>query len=133
MKISEEIARKDFDRWFESKRLSSTYKSEAFEAIEKQMIEAICDGYMIINEDNTITLKLAWSLSLPSGELTELNFVHRIQTSELVVKTAYAKDNQQKKLTATIAAITGQVGGTILALDQVDYMRAGNIAAYFFV
>ncbi|MDD5013664.1 MAG: hypothetical protein PHW73_01000 [Atribacterota bacterium] len=130
-KISEELATQEFERWFESKKLSSIYRKDEFESVEKQMIQAICDGYLVVNEDCTLTLMLAWPLSKPN-EVTELKFVNRISTGELQVKTAYAKNDQLKKLTATIAVLTGQVGGTIMALDSVDFGRASCIAAYFF-
>ncbi len=130
MKVSEEIARKDFERWFESKKLPETKRKNEYEVLEQELIEAIMDGSLIVNEDNTLTLKLAWPLTSPNA-VESLNFVHRIQTGELQSKTAYAKD-QSGKLIATVAALTGQVGGVIRALDPVDFGRAGAIAAYFF-
>jgi hypothetical protein len=132
-KVTEEIAKQEFERWFNSKKLSASYRKESYEAIEVQMVDAIVDGFIIVNEDNTLTLKLAWPLSNPN-EVNELKFVHRMTTGELQSKTAYVKDlkDQQGKMIATIAALTGQVGGIIRALDSSDYSRAGCIASYFF-
>ena len=129
-KISEDIALQDFERWFDSKKLSGSYRKESYEVIEKQMVEAICDGNLIVNEDFTLTLKLAFPLTAPN-EVNELNFVHRIQTGTLQARTAWAK-TQEQKLLATIAALTGVEGGVIRALDSSDYSRAGAIASYFF-
>jgi hypothetical protein len=132
-KVSEEIAIQDFERWFESKRLPETKRRDEFIGIEKEMIEGICDGSLIVNDDFTITLKLAFPLSEPN-EVSELKFVHRMATGVLQSKTAYVKDpkDQAGKLTATIAALTGQVGGIIRALDPVDFGKAGCVASYFF-
>lgn len=132
-KITEEIAVQEFERWFLSKKLSSSYRKSHYEEIEKQMIDAIMDGYLIVNDDFTLTLKLAWPLTEPN-EVQELKFVHRMQTGVLQSKTAYVKDpkDQQGKLIATVAALTGQVGGIIRALDPVDFGRAGSVASYFF-
>lgn len=132
-KMTEEIAKQEFERWFNSKKLSASYRKESYEAIEAQMVDAIIDGFIIVNDDNTLTLKLAWPLSQPN-EITELKFVHRMTTGELQSKTAYVKDlkDSQGKMIATVAALTGQVGGIIRALDSSDYSRAGCIASYFF-
>jgi hypothetical protein len=130
-KVSEDIALKEFERWFESKKLPQSKRKNEYETIENEMIQAICDGLLVVNEDNTLTLQLVWPLSSPQ-QLTELKFKHRIQTSELQTKTAWAKDSREKKITATIATLTDQVGGIIGALDPVDYDKAACIASYFF-
>jgi len=129
-KVSEKIAREDFERWFESKRLGSSFRSGSYEVIEKQMIDAICDGSIIINEDNTITLKLSWPLTQPN-QIDELIFVHRMQTGAIQARTKIAK-TQEEKLLYTIAALTNNEGGIIRALDPSDFSNAGCVASYFF-
>jgi hypothetical protein len=136
MKIEKSIAIKEFERWFESKKLSSTKRGENDEDMQKvedELICAISDGKLIVEDDNKLTLNLQWPLDLPSGTLDKLTFVHRISAGELQSKTSHVKPKDaQGRITASIAALTGEVGGTIRALSDVDYSTASCIATYFF-
>lgn len=130
-KISREVAINEFERWFESKKLPQTKRGGDMEAVENELIEAICDGRIIITDNFEIKQTLVFPIK--NGELTDLTFVHRIPTGELQAKTAYVKkDDNQGRITATIAALTKEVGGTIRALDTADFSLASCIATYFF-
>lgn len=129
-KVSLKIATEEFERWFESKKLGDSYRKETYETIEKQMIDSICDGSFVINEDNSIKMNLSFPITEPF-QVSELTFVNRIQTGKLQARTKIAK-TQEDKLLFTIAALTDTEGGIIRALDSSDFSKAGAIASYFF-
>jgi hypothetical protein len=130
-KVSREIAIQDFERWFESKKLPQTKRGGDMEAVENEIIEAIVDGRIVVNDDMTLTQVLNFAVN--DGKTDKFNFVHRIPTGVLQAKTAYVKkDDAQGKMTATIAALTNEVGGTIRLLDSSDFSLSSCIAAYFF-
>lgn len=128
-KVNKDVAQKDFDRWFEAKKLPKTRKEGDNEAMVNELLGSVEEGFIILNDDGSVILKLREPLT---GErpLSELNFLPRLTAGELMSKTSYAKSSQDKQI-ATIAALSGEVGGTIRALGTIDMSLAAVISAFY--
>ena len=130
--ISEEIAIQDMERWLKSKRISAK-KREANEDAEKIIIGGIQDGRLIVNENNTITMKLIWPTGENGNGVNTMTFKNRITVSDRnqANKGVKAGDGDGR-VQGTIAVLTDQPIGVIKKLDAgEDYETASAIAVYF--
>lgn len=121
----------EFERWLTSKKISDR-KREANKETEAVLIEAIEDGNLIVNDDNTLILKLIWGTSEGNG-VNELTFKNRLTVGERQSATKGIKaDDGEGRLIGYIAALTDQPVGVIKKLESgEDYERASSIAIYF--
>lgn len=127
--VKKEVAQKEFDQWFENRKLPKTRREGDNEEFVKELVCAIEEGYVVILEDGGVELKLREPIS---GEypVNSLKFKSRITAGELQAKTSYAKDSAGKQI-ATLAALTDEVGGSIRALGSVDYSIAVVISTFY--
>jgi hypothetical protein len=130
-KVNKEVAQAEFDRWFENKKLRSSRREGDAEELMNEIVLAIQDGDIVITDDFEAIQNLKFPITQPV-EITQLKFVARIQTGTLMQKTASVKQgDSQGRSIATIAALTNEVGGTIRALDSVDFALAACISAFY--
>ncbi len=129
--LSNESAVQDFEKWLDSKRIKDR-KRESNKDAEAVLVEAIEDGDLVVNEDNTLTLKLIWGTAEGNG-VNELTFKNRLTVGERQTSTKGIKaDDGEGRLISYIAALTDQPVGVIKKLESgEDYERAGAIATYF--
>lgn len=128
-KVNKEVAQKEFDQWFENRKLPKTRREGDAEELMKELVCAIEEGYLTIHEDGSVELKLREPI-MGEHQVNSLKFKSRITAGELQAKTSYAKDVAGKQI-ATIAALTDEVGGTIRALGTVDYSIAVVISTFY--
>jgi len=130
-KVSEEIAQKEFDDWFEARKLPGTRRKGDAESIVKEMVCAISEGYIVINEDLGVDLILREPLK-NAISLSKLTFKNRITAGELQAKMGQLKaDDSNGRQIAVIAALTDEVGGNIRALGSIDYSICTVISAFY--
>jgi hypothetical protein len=131
--VAREVAEKEFDRWFESKKLPNTRREgKDAESIVNEIVNAIEEGYLVVSDENEMIYSLKFPVGNADKQIDKLTFVNRISAGTLQAKTNYVKsDDQQGRSIATIAALTGEVGGTIRALDSVDFGLAMSITVFY--
>lgn len=130
-KVNRETAISEFQAWLDAKKVSKT-KRESLIEMEEEIIDAIMEGYLQINEDKTITQRLKFPLQT-APETTEIKFAFRINIGVLNIKLKGIKsDDSSGRITAYLTALTEQSKAIIMALDTVDYTIASSIAVYFF-
>lgn len=130
--ISLEQAQKEFQKWADAKRLSEKVIEKHIDDKEA-MVDAIMNGNLILNEDNT--LKQILEFPVKDGQVKELVYKFRITEGELAASTRGIRTDDligQFSL-CYVAALTGQDRGTIRVLDSVDVSLGKHIAAFFSV
>lgn len=132
--IAREIAEKEFMQWFEAKKLPKNLlekNSDDKEAI----VNAIEEGKLVLNEDNTFTQKLSFPVSFGDTSISELTFKFRVQEGELAASMRGIKteDLIGQISICYVSVLTGQNKGIIRALDPSDSYLGKKIAAFFFI
>lgn len=128
-KVNRETAVMELEKWLESKKISQN-KRESLLDVESEIVDAICDGYLHLDEK---TMEWKHTLKFPLENLKELTYAHRINVGKVEVKTRTIKpDDLQGRIRAYISVLTGEPNGIISALDTADSSIAGSIASYFF-
>lgn len=130
MLVTFEQAQEEFKSWAAEKRISDKVIEKHADDAEA-IIDAIQNGVLVLNEDNTLTQKLEFSVK--DGQVKELIYKSRITEGELAASTRGIKTDDligQFSL-CYVAALTGQDRGTIRALDSVDVSLGKHIAAFF--
>jgi hypothetical protein len=132
--IAREIAEKEFMQWFEAKKLPKNLlekNSDDKEAI----VNAIEEGKLVLNEDNTFVQKLSFPVSFGDTSINELTFKFRVQEGELAASMRGIKteDLIGQISICYVAVLTGQNKGIIRALDPSDSYLGKKIAAFFFI
>jgi len=131
-KVSFEVAQNDFNKWAEARRIGEK-KREGNLGSEETILEAITDGDLVINEDNTMELKLVWPIIGDGDGVKSLDFKFRLTAGERqeAMKGISANDGEGR-LIGLIAQLTNQPKGIIKKLESApDFDRATSIAVYF--
>lgn len=132
--IAREIAEDEFMQWFEAKKLPKNLlekNSDDKEAI----VNAIEDGRLVLNEDNTLVQKLSFPVSIGDTSINELTFKFRVQEGELAaaMRGIKTEDIIGQIAICYVSVLTGQNKGIIRALDPSDSYLGKKIAAFFFI
>lgn len=128
--IDIETATSDINRWLDHKKISERKRANLNDNIQS-LVDAICDGRLIVNAENELQQKLV----LPFGDekkVDELKYKSRI-TIGLVqdyMKNVKAGD-ADGRITAYVAALTGFPPASIKKMDTEDYSIAQAIAIFF--
>ena len=96
--------------------------------------EAISFGFVVINEDGSITQKLVEPIMNQGGgvALAELSYKARIEPSVMNAKVSAAKPaGPDEKIMTYAVAYTGQVSAMINKLDQTDRNTCDAISLFF--
>ena len=132
-KVDLKTASDEVDKWLDYKRLNDKKRESRKEQIET-LLDAIADGNLILNEDNTITYKLAFPIEDQNGSpaLTELKFKPRIASGDVDNYLKGIKPSDADgRLRAYISCLTGVSSGLIKKLDTVDTDVPQAIALFF--
>lgn len=124
-----ELAKEEFDKWAESKKLSAKMIEKHNDDAEA-IIDAIQEGNLILNEeDYSFTQKLLF----PKGEISELKFPNRINEGVLGAATKGIKSDDLigQMSICYVSALTGKDRGTIRSLDSTDLALGKHIASFF--
>jgi len=132
--MTRELAQTEFNKWFDTKNLAQKLHEKNADD-EEAIIDAIIAGDLILNDDFSFTQKLKFPVQMNETEkLDELKYAYRISDG---IMSAAIKGNDAKDMMgiaqSVISALTGQVKGTIKALDTVDSGLGKHIAAFFLI
>lgn len=127
--LSEELARKEVDKWLDFRKVSDEKRSILVGSITN-LVLGLMTGDLILNEDFSLTQKLKWAI----GEVAELKYKARLPMGEvrprlLLVK----KEDALGESMAYAAALTGQPFDLITKIDSEDYRLLDHISFFFMV
>ncbi len=128
--VATEQAQKEIESWLEYKKIGDK-KLEAYKDNIETLVDSICEGNLVLNEDKSLTYKLKFP---PEGEksITELKFSARLKVADLhkSLKGVSANDADERLLSYG-AALTGLPKGIFRALDMEDYSIVQAIVVFF--
>ncbi len=131
-KIDFETASNEFKRWAEAKRIPENAMKKHEEDSEA-IIEALQNGYLMLDEENCFIHKLAFPLK--NGEISELKYKFRVSKGELSASVrGLRSDNLIGEMAICyVSCLTDQQRGIIRAMDSTDSSLAEHIAAFFLI
>lgn len=127
-KMTQEVAQAEFEKWaYETKRLRSA-------ALEKHandcqnFVDALCDGTLSIEEDGSVTQKLAFEVA---GR-NQLKYKPRLTVAEMGSALDY-KGGDSGKTRKMVSIMTGEIVGVLDKMDSTDWALATSITAFYFL
>jgi hypothetical protein len=128
-KVSLEIAKEEITRWLDFKKVSESKREVNKETISL-LEEGVADGYLVVNEDHTLTHNLKFPIE---GELPikSLTYKPRITVGELQAKNKKQGTDLGSMIIGYAAAISSQNTGVIKKLDTDDYSITQAVALFF--
>ena len=128
--ISKEIALQEVEKWLDYKKISESKKEARTESIDA-LVEAISDGYLVLNDDFSFvqTLKFPTENEMSFKQLTYKPRL-KISTIHSHLQGVKASDGDSR-ICAYVAALTSLPKDLIKALDTEDYSIAQGIAIFF--
>lgn len=132
-KVNRETAVIDFEKWLDFKRISGK-KREDNAASQEIIVDAICAGDVIVEDDCTLLFKLPEPVKDNDGKdlLKELRFMPRIRVEKLNAHLKGVKsDDADGRIAAYVAAITNTSKGMVGKLWSEDYTICTSIVVYF--
>lgn len=128
-KVNRETATAELEKWLDAKKISQN-KRDTLMDVESEIIDAICDGYLTLDEK---TMEWKHVLKFPLDNLKELKYAFRVNAGKIEAKTRTIKaDDLSGRVRAYVSVLTDEPNGIISALDTADSSIAGAIASYFF-
>ncbi len=128
--VTEDIATAEVTKWLDFKKISPSKRTDKKDQI-KQLINAIIDGDISINDDQEIVQKLKTPIG-DKGQITEFKYKPRITVGAVQQHLQrIATSDADGRVVCYIQALTGQSSGLIKGLDSVDYDIAQTIAIFF--
>ncbi len=134
MKVAKEIAEAEVGKWLDYKRKSAGHRAKFANSIES-LVDAVCEGDLVINEDFTIKQILREPIQDKEGNpvVKELVFKARIKTETVQSHCQGVKsDDGDGRINAHIAALTSNPKELIKKMDYDDYNISAIIITVFF-
>lgn len=126
--VAKEVAELEINKWLDYKRVKDK-KREAYKDAIETLIDAVSEGYLVVNEDFTLTHSLAFPVGA-EGAFKELVYKPRIDVAT-IQKYANGAIGGDARVLATIAALSGQATTIISKMDTEDYGIASSVAIFF--
>lgn len=130
-KVTPEMAEEEVQKWLDFKKISPSKRTDKKDQI-KQLVNAIIDGDISINEENEIVQVLKTPIGTGDKQIKEFKYKPRITVGAVQqhLKNIQTSD-ADGRVVCYIQALTGQSAGMIKGLDSVDYDIAQTIAIFF--
>lgn len=129
-KVSKEVAGKEIEAWLDYKKVSESKREASAESIAT-LVNAICDGALSKQDDNTLVHELKFPLENEMS-LTKLEYKPRLAMSAIHTQLQGVKPSDADgRLIAYVAALTGKAKGIIKGLDTEDYAIGQAVAIFF--
>jgi hypothetical protein len=130
-KVDFDTAQNAVNQWLDAKKIR-TIKREAHSEYIEDLVSAVQEGVLIVNDDNTLTQKLAFPVG-PDESIDELKYKSRLKGAEMDKRMKGVKPGDgDGRLNAMIAALTGQTINIPRTLDSsTDKSLALSIAVFF--
>lgn len=129
-KITKETAIKEVDSWLDYKKVNEK-KRETYRDHIETLVDAVCDGSVIIREDSVIVHELKFPIE---GELpiNKLEYKPRVKVQTVHLHMQGVKQNDADgRVCAYVAAISSKPKEVIKALDTEDYSISQAVAIFF--
>lgn len=131
--VAKEVAQSDVEKWLDYKKVRAS-RREQNKAHVDNLIAAVSDGVLVVNEDKTITQNLSFPVQDKDGKdaFEALEYKPRIATS--IVGMHLQGVNQEDnygRVSAYVAALTGKPKALVMKLDTEDFGVASSIAVFF--
>lgn len=131
MKITKEQAAKEVNKWLDYKKISDRKKEKHNEHIEN-LIDSVCDGYLVFNEDQSIKQILKFPIEGEQISITEITFKPRLKVSSIAMHMNGVKAGDiNGTVCAYICALTSTAKGIIQSFDTEDYEISSSIGIFF--
>lgn len=128
MVISKDQAELEINSWLDFKKISER-KREAFKTNIDNMIEAIMEGNLSLNDE---TFVLTQTLKFPISDIKTFDYKPRIKVKEVQDRLQNIKGGGIfAQSFAYISALTGQLTGIVKELETEDYTLADHISVFF--
>lgn len=132
--VSEEVAKRDVEKWLDYKRISSADREEFKDSI-KSLVSGVMEGTVRVTDDFHIEVDLSWPIDPGVGqEIKTLSLKPRIQArqiSERIEKMKVSAGNADGRLKAILCELSGQSSGIIGMLDTTDLRMCNNVVIFF--
>jgi hypothetical protein len=129
-KVASEVAREEIEKWLDYKKVSEKKRESLADHVDT-LIETIVDGYLVLNDDFSLTLKLKFPIE-SEVNTTELNFKPRIKVSTVYQHMQGVKTGDTDgRLFANVAALCSKPKELIKALETEDYSICQAVAVFF--
>lgn len=130
-KVDRETATKEVQGWLDKKKVFPETRDRFQDQIEN-LVDSVCNGVMVFNEDGTITHKLLFPFGEGGDGLSELKYLLRINDKMVQPQMRGVKaDDFDGRLNALIATLTKENKGVISSLESSDKRIAASIAIFF--
>lgn len=133
MKVAEEVAEKEIERWLDARLTSDKKKNDMADSI-RELVSAVVEGNLIVNENGTLTQKLI----IPFGEesvVKEVNYKLRISAGDIQKRMTFNKIKQgdiDGRLMVHVCAATNLSFEQVGKMDSADYTIASTIGNFFY-
>jgi len=129
--ITKDVAIAEVIKWLDNKRVSQTKREELEKNIET-IASAIERGDLVLNADCSLTQKLLFPLPSENGDVKELTHKARVALGTIHLHMQGVKTGDvDGRLTAYVAAVSGNPKELIKKMDTEDYSIALAIALFF--
>ena len=130
-KVNIEVATKEVNDWLDSKKVSDKDKELNQDQIDK-LIDAVCNGYLVVNDDDTLSQTLKFPIKGEDSEIKELKYKNRVTVKEIQTQMTGTKSGDFiGMLTAYISAATVMPKAFLKNLDTQDWSLAQAIGVFF--
>ena len=132
-KIPLKTAEAEVDKWLDYKKVKDKKRENNKEQIEL-IVDAVCDGTLVLDDKFVFTHKLLFPLgsSENEGKIKELKYRPRLMVREINAKMKGVKANDPDgRIVSYIAALSDQPSGIISSLDTEDNSLAQQIVSFF--
>ena len=127
-KMTPEVAQAEFERWaYETKKLRPVALKKHADACEN-FIDALCDGTLTIEDDGSITQKLAFEIA----EKTQLRYKPRLTVAE-INRALSVRGSDQDKGRKMVGILTSELDGVIEKMDSNDWAVANAITVFYYL
>ena len=128
--VSRDVAEQEIESWLSIRKVRQK-KIEGNEDQMENLIEAVQEGLISVNDDGVLTQKLNW----PVGEndyLKELKYKVRLKVADSHKHLSGLKaGDMDGRMLAYVCALTNQSKTLIGGMDSDDYGIANSIVVFF--
>lgn len=126
-----EVAKLEVEKWLDYKKIRSGKRQSLTDNIES-LEEAICEGIIVLDDKMNLVHHLLFPLEKEDDKVEILTYKPRIKLETLHIHLQGVKPGDADgRITAYIAAVSGQTKGLIKKLDTEDSGIAQAIALFF--
>ncbi len=133
MVVSEQAATEELNKWLDFQGIPEKQRVDLKPNIDI-IIGAICEGKLIINDDNSLTQKLKY----PFGAEVKVNELKYRSTPITIgevdsYKSGIGQDIDNRSMLANVCAATGQLYSVLSKMSSKDYNLSAAVIIFFMV